>query len=131
MPDRIETVGITNGNPFEDAYAAVDVSGDALSGIGCCPGVVERRARVVHSPDAGVRLDGDIMVCTRTDPGWVPLFPSCGGLLVERGSLLSHSAIVAREFGIPAIVGIPGLMSWAVRRRGAKDGRLDRCRAAP
>jgi pyruvate,water dikinase len=113
MPDRVETVGTTNANPFDDAYAAVDVSGDALSGIGCCPGVVERRARVVHAPDQGVRLDGDIMVCTRTDPGWVPLFPSCGGLLVERGSLLSHSAIVAREFGIPAIVGIPGLMGWA------------------
>jgi len=114
LPDRIETIGITNANPRDDAYSAVDVSGDAIGGIGCCPGVVERPVRVVHSPDAGVTLDGDIMVCTRTDPGWVPLFPSCGGLLVERGSLLSHSAIVAREFGIPAVVGIPGLMRWAV-----------------
>ena len=78
--------------------------------------------RVVHSPDAGVTLDGDIMVCTRTDPGWVPLFPSCGGLLVERGSLLSHSAIVAREFGIPAVVGIPGLMQWA---RDGEAVRMD------
>jgi pyruvate,water dikinase len=122
LPDRVETIGITNANPFEDAYAAVDTSGDTISGIGCCPGVVERPARVVHSPDAGVTLDGDIMVCTRTDPGWVPLFPSCGGLLVERGSLLSHSAIVAREFGIPAIVGIPGLMQWA---RDGEPLRMD------
>ena len=113
MPDRVETIGITNGNPFNDAYAAVDTSGATLQGIGCCPGVVSRPAHVVHRPDQGVTLQGDIMVCMRTDPGWVPLFPSCGGLLVERGSLLSHSAIVAREFGIPAIVGIPGLMSWA------------------
>jgi pyruvate,water dikinase len=122
LPDRIETVGITNANPRDDAYAAVDVSGDSITGIGCCPGIVERPVRVVHSPDAGVTLDGDIMVCTRTDPGWVPLFPSCGGLLVERGSLLSHSAIVAREFGIPAVVGIPGLMQWA---RDGEPVRMD------
>jgi rifampicin phosphotransferase len=122
LPDRIETVGITNANPRDDAYAAIDVSGDSIGGIGCCPGVVERPVRVVHAPDAGVTLDGDIMACTRTDPGWVPLFPSCGGLLVERGSLLSHSAIVAREFGIPAIVGIPGLMQWA---RDGESVRMD------
>ncbi|MCW2928270.1 MAG: Phosphoenolpyruvate synthase, partial [Thermoleophilia bacterium] len=122
LPDRILTVGITNANPRDDAYAAVDVSGDQIGGIGCCPGIVEKPVRVVHSPDSGVTLDGDIMVCTRTDPGWVPLFPSCGGLLVERGSLLSHSAIVAREFGIPAVVGIPGLMQWA---RDGEPVRMD------
>jgi pyruvate,water dikinase len=52
-------------------------------------------------------------VAERTDPGWIMLFPVCAGLLVERGSLLSHSAIVAREMGIPAIVSIPGVMGWA------------------
>jgi len=57
-------------------------------------------------------------VAERTDPGWVPLFAAAGGLLVERGSLLSHSAIVAREMGIPAIVAIPGLMDRLV------DGEL-------
>lgn len=119
-PDRIHTIGIVNANPRTDAYDAVDVSGDRVTGLGCCPGLVEKPVRVVHSPDAGVTLDGDIMACTRTDPGWVPLFPSCGGLLVERGSLLSHSAIVAREFGIPAVVGIPGLMSWV------RDGEVVR-----
>lgn len=122
LPDRIETIGVTNANPRDDAYASVDVSSDSVSGLGCCPGVVERAVRVVLSPDAGVTLDGNIMACTRTDPGWIPLFPSCGGLLVERGSLLSHSAIVAREFGIPAIVGIPGLMQWA---RDGEAVRMD------
>ena len=47
-----------------------------------------------------------------TDPGWIMLFPSAAGLLVERGSLLSHSAIVAREMGIPAIVSIAGVTRW-------------------
>ncbi|WP_267081316.1 MULTISPECIES: PEP-utilizing enzyme [Limnobaculum] len=49
-------------------------------------------------------------MCTeRTDPGWAPLFPTAGGLLIERGSTLFHSAVVAREMGIPAIVGIPNI----------------------
>jgi pyruvate,water dikinase len=53
-------------------------------------------------------LNGEILVTERTDPGWVPLFPSAAGLLVERGSPLSHSAVVARELGISTIVGISG-----------------------
>jgi pyruvate,water dikinase len=55
---------------------------------------------------------GEILVAERTDPGWVMLFPAASGLLVERGSLLSHSAIVARELGIPAVVSIAGLTRW-------------------
>ncbi len=54
-------------------------------------------------------LSGEILVAARTDPGWVFLFPAAAALLVERGSPLSHSAIVARELGLPAIVNIPGL----------------------
>ena len=55
--------------------------------------------------------DGEILVAARTDPGWVPLYPSASGLLIERGSLLSHSAIMAREHGLPAIVNIPNLIA--------------------
>ncbi|MEC9465906.1 MAG: PEP-utilizing enzyme, partial [Myxococcota bacterium] len=54
-------------------------------------------------------INGKILCTVRTDPGWAPLFPTCGGVLVERGSTLSHSAVVARELGIPAVVGVPGL----------------------
>ena len=53
-------------------------------------------------------LNGEILVTERTDPGWVPLYPACSGLLIERGSLLSHSAVVARELGLPTIVGVRG-----------------------
>ena len=52
------------------------------------------------------------MVARFTDPGWITLFANAAGILVERGSLLSHSAIVARELGIPAIVAIDGVMEW-------------------
>lgn len=81
-----------------------------LQGLPCCPGVVEGVVKVIISPTDNLDLNGEILVTARTDPGWVPLYPSISGLLVERGSLLSHSAIVAREMGIPAVVSIPGLI---------------------
>ncbi len=64
--------------------------------------------RVVDNLKDAEGIDGDILVTGRTDPGWVPLYPSCSGLLIERGSLLSHSAVVARELGLPTVVGISG-----------------------
>ncbi len=80
-----------------------------LKGLPCCPGVLEGTVKVILNPTDNLDLNGEILVTARTDPGWVPLYPAISGLLVERGSLLSHSAIVAREMGIPAIVSIPGL----------------------
>lgn len=77
-------------------------------GTPCCPGIVEGVVRVVKTLDDAKGLDGEILVTARTDPGWVPLYPSCSGLIIERGSLLSHSAVVARELGLPTIVGVNG-----------------------
>ncbi len=95
-----------------------------LRGLPCCPGIVEGLVKVVRSPRDDLVLDGEILVAPRTDPGWVPLYPSVSGLLVERGSLLSHSAIVAREMGIPAIVAIRGLTSTLkTGMRVRMDGR--------
>ena len=118
-PERFETFG-----PPSLSWAALspDPSGDAdaatLLGTGCCPGVVRARVRVVTDPREAGELDGRILVAERTDPGWTLLFPPSSGLLVQRGSLLSHSAIVAREMGLPCIVGIPGLMGTL------RDGEL-------
>ncbi len=85
---------------------------DHRSGIACSPGVVRGPVRVVLDPRAA-NLDGPvIIVAERTDPGWILILPLARALLVERGSLLSHSAIVSRELGIPAIVAIPGVTSW-------------------
>lgn len=94
----------------EEDLSQVSESGDwDLKGLPCCPGVLEGVVKVIINPGDNLELNGEILVTARTDPGWVPLYPSISGLLVERGSLLSHSAIVAREMGIPAIVSIPGL----------------------
>lgn len=92
----------------EELAMVTDVDAD-LQGLPCCPGVVEGTVKVILNPTDNLELNGEILVTTRTDPGWVPLYPSISGLLVERGSLLSHSAIVAREMGIPAVVSIPQL----------------------
>jgi pyruvate,water dikinase len=55
---------------------------------------------------------GSILVAEHTDPGWVLLFPAAAGVIVERGSLLSHAAIVARELHVPTIVSVPGATRW-------------------
>jgi len=85
-------------------------TGDGLSGLAACPGIVEGRVKRVVDPNDAGDIDDAIMVAYRTDPGWVPLFPRISALVVERGSLLSHSAVVAREMGIPSIVAVSGVM---------------------
>jgi rifampicin phosphotransferase len=90
----------------------IATGGEQRRGLGCCPGVVRGTACVVRDPKQARLTAGCILVADHTDPGWIMLFPSASGLLVERGSLLSHSAIVARELGIPAVISIPGLLDW-------------------
>lgn len=114
MPaDRFETWGLPyHRNRFQGRpRPAVESEDGLLRGIGCSPGVVTKPVKVIRTPSEDARLEGEILVAERTDPGWVPLYPSVSGLLIERGSILSHSAIVAREMGIPTIVGILGLTS--------------------
>lgn len=109
--ERIGTYGaVYQSNDFY-SKSKVEISDGDLKGIGCCPGHVKAKARVVLDPSEVDSLGGDILVTTSTDPGWVTLFPSAGAIIVERGSLLSHSAIVSREMGIPCIVGVTGLMA--------------------
>ena len=91
----------------DEAGGETDIPG-VFKGVPCCPGVVEGRVKIVLSPTEA-KLNGEILVAKRTDPGWVPLFPSVSGIIIERGSVLSHSAVVAREMGIPTIVGLRGI----------------------
>jgi rifampicin phosphotransferase len=80
---------------------AQDLVGDAVS-----PGLAEGTVRVVLNPQ-GIRLEsGEILVCPSTDPGWTPLFLMAGGLVMEMGGLVTHGSVVAREYGIPAVVGV-------------------------
>jgi pyruvate,water dikinase len=121
-PDRFETFGVARRCTDASApvTAACDEASDQRKGIGCCPGIVTGRVRVITDPRNASLESGAILVAERTDPGWIMLFPAAKGVLVERGSLLSHSAIVARELGIPTVVSIPGITAWL------KDGDLVR-----
>jgi phosphohistidine swiveling domain-containing protein len=111
--DRFETRGLVyRGHSFRQAARQTSGAGDELRGFGCCPGIVRGPVRIVSDPRF-VNLDRrTILVAEHTDPGWIMIFPSALGVLVERGSLLSHAAIVARELGIPAIVSLPGVTRW-------------------
>jgi pyruvate,water dikinase len=114
MPQRFETFGPPAvGNSFQAVHQkSSETTGSMLQGTGCCCGIVRAKVKVVHDPSCDIDdLKGCILVATQTDPGWTLLFPFVSGILVERGSLLSHSAIVSREMGIPAIVGITNLTS--------------------
>ncbi len=113
-PRRFQTRGPVRAGlelQFEASIASTN-NDDSRSGIACSPGVIRGPVRIVLDP-RNANLDGpSIIVAERTDPGWILILPLARALLVERGSLLSHSAIVSRELGIPAIVAIPGVTSW-------------------
>lgn len=108
--ERFATYGpVYHCNDFFSLEKTEPVTGD-LKGIGCCPGRVRAKVKVILDPSEVSSLHGDILVTSSTDPGWVTLFPSASGIIVERGSLLSHSAIVSREMGKPCIVSVTGLL---------------------
>jgi phosphohistidine swiveling domain-containing protein len=90
------------GGPVE---ASMEVKG-SLIGNGVSPGMVEGKVRVVFSPQDTALQPGEILVCPGTDPAWTPLFLAAGGLVMEVGGMMTHGAVVAREYGIPAVVGV-------------------------
>jgi phosphohistidine swiveling domain-containing protein len=78
-----------------------------LRGVGACGGATTAPAAVLEGVSDSPRLSpGDVLVTRQTDPGWAPLFPLISALVIERGGMLSHGAIIAREFGIPSVVGV-------------------------
>jgi len=112
--DRFETRGpIYHGHDFRSSRPDVPPEdGESRKGLGCSPGVVRGPVRIVTDPTSVELGEHEILVAEHTDPGWIMIFPSARGVLVERGSLLSHAAIVARELGIPAVVSLPGVTDW-------------------
>jgi phosphohistidine swiveling domain-containing protein len=100
---------VSTAIPHHDDSIAKDRDGsEVLRGLGSCPGKVRGRARVVSDPSLGGDLGPDsILIARETDPGWLYLMLAAKGIAVERGSLLSHTAITGRKFGIPTIVGVP------------------------
>jgi pyruvate,water dikinase len=79
----------------------------ALAGTAATPGIYEGKARVILDPKGAKLEPGEVLVAPSTDPAWTPLFLSAGALVMELGGLMSHGSVVAREYGIPAVVGVP------------------------
>jgi rifampicin phosphotransferase len=100
---------IRDGRELWSEEPAVDASDDGLRGVAGSPGLVRGVVRVVRDPDEFGKLGrGEILVAPLTNPVWTPLFAIAGGLITEVGGILSHGAIVAREYGIPAVMAVPG-----------------------
>ena len=85
-----------------------DLPEGALPGMSVSAGVVEGLAKVITDPTTEIILPGEILVAPFTDPGWTPLFINAAGLVMEVGGLMTHGSVVAREYGIPAVVGVLG-----------------------
>jgi pyruvate,water dikinase len=102
-PPRVLT---SDGEAVTGAYRRDDVPAGALVGLPVSAGTVEGRARVILDMAEADLEAGDILVTTYTDPSWSPLFVSVAGLVTEVGGLMTHGAVIAREYGLPAVVGV-------------------------
>lgn len=105
---HVPLVLLSDGTEPTSESAQAGTASDALQGTPASPGRVMARARVILDPDDAHLEPGEILVAPSTDPGWTPLFLTAGGLVMEMGGAMAHGAIVAREYGIPAVVGVAG-----------------------
>ncbi|BCJ49655.1 putative phosphoenolpyruvate synthase [Actinoplanes sp. NBRC 14428] len=104
-PPRVLT---SEGEALNGAYRRDDVPPGALTGLPVSAGTVEGRARVILDLSDADLAPGDILVTAHTDPSWTPLFVAVAGLVTEIGGLMTHGAVIAREYGLPAVVSVTG-----------------------
>ncbi|BFH62668.1 phosphoenolpyruvate synthase [Paenibacillus azoreducens] len=102
-PPRVIT---SDGETLSGEYKRENLPANAIAGLPVSSGVIEGRARVILNMENADLEDGDILVTSFTDPGWTPLFVSIKGLVTEVGGLMTHGAVIAREYGLPAVVGV-------------------------
>lgn len=102
-PPRVMT---SDGEIISGKYKRENLPARAMPGLAVSSGIVEGRARVILSIEDAELESGDILVTAFTDPSWTPLFVSIKGLVTEVGGLMTHGAVIAREYGLPAVVGV-------------------------
>ena len=103
---QIPRMLVSDGRTFYEGMTTHDLEDGSFKGSPVSPGVVEGTVKIVFNPHQAHLLPGEILVCPGTDPAWTPLFLAASGLVMEVGGLMTHGAIVAREYGIPAVVGV-------------------------
>lgn len=102
-PPRVIT---SDGEIITGKYKRENLPADAIVGLPVSSGVIEGRARIILNMEEANLEEGDILITAFTDPGWTPLFVSIKGLVTEVGGLMTHGAVIAREYGLPAVVGV-------------------------
>jgi rifampicin phosphotransferase len=102
-PPRVIT---SDGEIITGRYNLENLPAGAIAGLAVSAGLTEGRARVILNMEDADLEDGDILVTTFTDPSWTPLFVSIKGLITEVGGLMTHGAVICREYGLPAVVGV-------------------------
>lgn len=103
MRRQVPRVITSEGDVYYNSKQSYD---SGISGSPVSPGTVEGKVRVLLTPTSDKLNPGEILVCPATDPSWTPLFLAAGGLVMEVGGLMTHGSVVAREYGIPAVVGV-------------------------
>ena len=127
-PPRVLT---SDGEVIAGAYRRDDVPAGALVGLPVSAGIIEGRARVIHDMAEADLEAGDILVTAYTDPSWSPLFVAITGLVTEVGGLMTHGAVIAREYGLPAVVGVEEATRLIQRRAADPRAWNGRVRRAP
>jgi pyruvate,water dikinase len=97
---------LSDGQAFYEGMTSLEEREGVLVGSPVSPGVIEGAVRVMLDPRGAQLVPGEILVCPGTDPAWTPLFLAAAGLVMEVGGLMTHGSVVAREYGIPAVVGV-------------------------
>jgi phosphohistidine swiveling domain-containing protein len=121
---QIPRLLLSDGEAFYEGIAVPEgEAAGVLVGSPVSPGVAEGAVRVILDPRGASLAPGEILVCPGTDPAWTPLFLVAGGLVTEVGGLMTHGAVVAREYGIPAVVGVTGATTRLTTGQGVRvDG---------
>jgi len=109
---QVPRVLVGDGRAFHEGLGDVGSDEGVIVGSPVSPGTVEGVVRVVFDPARSGLRHGEILVCPGTDPAWTPLFLSAAGLVTEVGGMMTHGSVVAREYGIPAVVGVAGATEW-------------------
>ena len=109
--EQLSPPDVIQGDKATRSQAAVILAGNYLQGVGAAAGIAAGTARLIKHPGEGDKLQpGEVLVAPSTDPGWTPLFLKAGAVIMETGGYISHGAIIAREYGIPTVINVPGVM---------------------
>jgi len=132
-PERIQIRGPAIAPVWDAANNVAPDTSATKTATGCSAGQVQAKACIIRDPRREKLAPGDILVARHTDPGWIAVFSNASAIVVERGSLLSHSAIVARELGIPCVVGLKDATNWIqdgeMLKVDGATGTVERCDA--